>query len=99
MLVALTIAALTGPAVLAVQAISGEVTDAFAIAGSSTVLFLLVVTRLAGLVRHIRRPVAAAARLARTDTLTDCRTGATGRPTSARHGAGAPAAANRCRSP
>ena len=70
MLVALTIAALTGPAVLAVQAISGEVTDAFAIAGSSTVLFLLVVTRLAGLVRHIDAQSRQLRELARTDTLT-----------------------------
>jgi diguanylate cyclase (GGDEF)-like protein len=70
MLVALTVAALTGPAVLAVQAISGEVTDAFAIAGSSTVLFLLVVTRLAGLIRHIDAQSRQLRELARTDTLT-----------------------------
>jgi diguanylate cyclase (GGDEF)-like protein len=70
MLVALTIAALTGPAVLAVQALNGEVTDAFAIAGSSTVLFLLVVTRLAGLIRHIDAQSRQLRELARTDTLT-----------------------------
>jgi len=70
MLVALTVAALTGPAVLAVQAVSGTVTDAFAIAGSSTVLFLLVVTRLAGLIRHIDAQSRQLRELARTDTLT-----------------------------
>jgi diguanylate cyclase (GGDEF)-like protein len=70
LLVALTGAALVGPAVLTVQATAGQVTDAFAIAASSTLLFLLVVTRLAGLVRHIEAQSRQLRELARTDALT-----------------------------
>ncbi|WP_239151489.1 GGDEF domain-containing protein [Virgisporangium aurantiacum] len=70
LLVALTVAALVGPVVLTTQALSGKVTDAFAIAASSTVLFLLVVTRLAGLVRHIEAQSRQLRELARTDALT-----------------------------
>jgi diguanylate cyclase (GGDEF)-like protein len=70
LLVALTAAALVGPAVLTTQAVAGRVTDAFAIAASSAVLFLLVVTRLAGLVRHIETQSRQLRELARTDALT-----------------------------
>jgi diguanylate cyclase (GGDEF)-like protein len=70
LLVALTVAALVGPAVLTIQALTGAVTDAFAIAASSAVLFLLVVTRLAGLVRHIEAQSRQLRELARTDALT-----------------------------
>jgi len=70
LLVALTVAALIGPAVLTIQAASGHVTDAFAIAVSSTVLFLLVVTRLAGLLRHVDAQARQLRELARTDALT-----------------------------
>jgi diguanylate cyclase (GGDEF)-like protein len=70
LLVTLTLAALVGPAVLTIQALAGKVTDAFAIAASSAVLFLLVVTRLAGLVRHIDAQARQLRDLARTDALT-----------------------------
>src|SRR5215218_2527019 len=70
LLVLPTVAELAGPAVLTVQALTGAVTDGFAIAASSAVLFLLVVTRLAGLVRHIEAQSRQLRELARTDALT-----------------------------
>jgi len=70
LLAALTFAALIAPAVLFTQAFRGAIVDGVAIAVSSTVLFLLVVTRLAGLLRHVDTQARQLSELARIDALT-----------------------------
>ena len=52
-LTALTVAALTAPAVLAVQAMTGRVTDGASVAVGSALLFLLVIARKAALLRDL----------------------------------------------
>jgi len=70
LLMALTLAALIAPAIQIGQALAGQVVDGVAIAVSSTVLFLLVVSRLAGLLRHIDAQSRQLRELARVDALT-----------------------------
>jgi HPt (histidine-containing phosphotransfer) domain-containing protein/two-component sensor histidine kinase len=54
LLAGLTVASLIAPAVLFTQAVRGTIRDGIAIALSSTVLFLLVVTRMAQLLRRLQ---------------------------------------------
>jgi HPt (histidine-containing phosphotransfer) domain-containing protein/two-component sensor histidine kinase len=54
LLAGLTVASLIAPAVLFTQALRGTIKDGIAIAMSSTVLFLLVVTRMAQLLRRLQ---------------------------------------------
>ncbi|WP_433790303.1 GGDEF domain-containing protein [Actinoplanes sp. CA-252034] len=63
-------ASLIAPAVLAAQTASGEVTDGWSIAICSAVLFLLVVARMALLLRHVERQARQVRELARSDELT-----------------------------
>lgn len=70
MLAALTVAALTAPAVLAVQASTGVVTDAASIAVGSALLFLLVISRMSGLLAQVERQAAQLRDLALVDELT-----------------------------
>lgn len=70
MLAALTIAALTAPAVLAAQALGGRVIDGAAVALGSAVLFLLVITRMAGLLGQVEKQAALLRDLALVDELT-----------------------------
>jgi diguanylate cyclase (GGDEF)-like protein len=70
MLTALTVAALTAPAVLAVQAMTGRVTDGASVAIGSAVLFLLVIARMAGLLAQVERQAALLHDLALVDELT-----------------------------
>jgi diguanylate cyclase (GGDEF)-like protein len=66
----LTATSLVAPALLAVQVAAGRVTDGYAIALGSTVLFLLVVARMAGLIREVERQARQVRELARRDELT-----------------------------
>ncbi|WP_433307064.1 putative bifunctional diguanylate cyclase/phosphodiesterase [Actinoplanes sp. CA-030573] len=61
---------LLGPALLLMPRIGGDPSDRRAVAIGSIVLFLLVVTRLAGYMRQVRRQQAQLHRLAMTDDLT-----------------------------
>jgi diguanylate cyclase (GGDEF)-like protein len=70
MLGLLSAASLIAPGILAVQVVHGEVTDGLAIAIGSTALFLLVVTRMAQLVRHVEAQAAQLRDLATIDELT-----------------------------
>ena len=70
MLAALSLAALTAPAVLAVEATRGEVTDGLAVAVGSAALFLLVVARMAGLIGQVERQAGLLRELALVDELT-----------------------------
>jgi diguanylate cyclase len=70
MLMALTVAALTAPAVLGVQAMAGRVTDGASVAVGSALLFLLVVARMAGLLAQVERQAALLRDLALVDELT-----------------------------
>jgi diguanylate cyclase (GGDEF)-like protein len=70
MLAALTLAALTAPAVLAVQAARGNVTEGAAVAVGSAVSFLLVIARMAGLLGQVERQAALLRELALVDELT-----------------------------
>ncbi|MEU8660792.1 GGDEF domain-containing protein, partial [Actinoplanes philippinensis] len=63
-------ASLIAPAVLAAQTASGEVADGWSIAACSAVLFLLVVSRMALLIRHVERQARQVRELARSDELT-----------------------------
>ncbi|GIE74494.1 hypothetical protein Aph02nite_04440 [Actinoplanes philippinensis] len=63
-------ASLIAPAVLAAQTASGEVADGWSIAACSAVLFLLVVARMALLIRHVERQARQVRELARSDELT-----------------------------
>ncbi len=62
-LVALAAASLMAPAVLVVQWLTGPEVEPLVIAGSAAVLFLLVVTRMAGLVRAVEQAQAERGRL------------------------------------
>lgn len=66
----LTGASLIAPALLAVQLRQGEVTDGPAIVIGCTALFLLVVTRMAQLLRELERHAGQVGELARRDELT-----------------------------
>jgi diguanylate cyclase (GGDEF)-like protein len=70
LLVLLAAASLVAPALLAVQVAQGRVRDGWAIAVCCAVLFLLVVTRMAQLVRELERHAAQVRELARRDDLT-----------------------------
>jgi diguanylate cyclase len=70
MLVTLSAASLIAPGILALQVVEGEVTDGLAIAVGSTALFLLVVTRMAQLVRYVEAQAAQLRDLATIDELT-----------------------------
>jgi diguanylate cyclase (GGDEF)-like protein len=70
MLATLSAASLIAPGILALQVVEGEVTDGLAIAIGSTALFLLVVTRMAQLVRHVEAQAAQLRDLATIDELT-----------------------------
>jgi diguanylate cyclase len=70
MLGLLTAASLIAPAILALQVFEGEVTDGLAIAIGSTALFLLVVTRMAHLLRHVESQALRLRELATIDELT-----------------------------
>ncbi|UQU61485.1 GGDEF domain-containing protein [Couchioplanes caeruleus] len=69
-LLALTGASLIAPAILAAQLASGQVKDGPAIVVGSTALFLLVVTRMAQLVRQVEQQSRQVRELSRTDELT-----------------------------
>lgn len=63
-------AALTAPAILAIQSVSRGTIEGLVIAVTSGVLFLLVMVRIRGLVVHIQAQSATLVALARTDGLT-----------------------------
>jgi diguanylate cyclase len=66
----LTSASLIAPGVLLIQTANGHVTDGLAIAIGSTALFLLVVTRMAQLLRQVEAQAAQLRELAGVDELT-----------------------------
>jgi len=70
LLASLTLASLTAPAVLAIQVAQGRVTDGIAIVLGSVSLFLLVVTRMAQLLRQLERQTQKVRELSQTDELT-----------------------------
>jgi diguanylate cyclase (GGDEF)-like protein len=70
LLALLTVASLIAPAVLAAELIRGEVNDGPAIVVGSTTLFLLVVTRMAQLLRQVERQARRVRELSRQDELT-----------------------------
>jgi diguanylate cyclase (GGDEF)-like protein len=70
MLVLLAAVSLIAPAILAIQLHSGEVTDGPAIVIGCTALFLLVVTRMAQLLRQLERQAVQLGDLSRQDELT-----------------------------
>ena len=69
-LTVLALASLIAPAMLMLQAAEGEVTDGLAIAIGSMALFLLVVARMAQLVRHVESQARQLRDLATIDDLT-----------------------------
>ncbi|WP_130494061.1 GGDEF domain-containing protein [Motilibacter rhizosphaerae] len=69
-LLALTAASLLSPVTLAVELALGRSLDGWAVAASSAVLFLLVVARMAGLLRRLQDQAVRLERLSRTDALT-----------------------------
>ncbi len=70
LLMLLTLASLTAPAVLTIQALGGDITDGLAIAIGSVALFLLVVTRMAQLLRQVEQQAAKLLELSQVDELT-----------------------------
>lgn len=70
LLALLTSASLIAPGLLAVEVHRGEVLNGWSIAISSAGLFLLVVARMAGLVREVERQARQVRELARSDELT-----------------------------
>ncbi|GAA0461443.1 hypothetical protein Ade02nite_15970 [Paractinoplanes deccanensis] len=70
LLTALTVASLIGPALLIMQVVRGEVTDALAIALGCAALFLLVVTRMSQLITQLDVQTERVRELAVTDELT-----------------------------
>jgi diguanylate cyclase len=70
LLTALTAASLIAPGVLAIQVAQGRVTNGFAIAIGCATLFLLVVTRMAQLLREVDAQAHQLRRLAQVDELT-----------------------------
>ncbi|MCI2239996.1 GGDEF domain-containing protein [Paenibacillus sp. TRM 82003] len=69
-LAALTLASLLSPCTLLVQLALGVRLEAWAVALTSVVLFLLVVARMSGLLRHLEQQASRLADMARTDALT-----------------------------
>jgi diguanylate cyclase (GGDEF)-like protein len=69
-LIALTATSLIAPAILATQLYQGKITDGLAIVVGCTALFLLVVTRMAQLVRQVELQTRQVRELSRTDELT-----------------------------
>lgn len=69
-LVALTAASLLSPGTLLLQLVLGLHLETWAVALSSVVLFLLVVLRMSGLMRHLQEQAGRLAALARSDALT-----------------------------
>jgi diguanylate cyclase len=70
MLGLLTVASLIAPTILLIETASGRVTDGVAIGVSSTALFLLVVTRMAQLLRLVEAQASSLRKLALVDELT-----------------------------
>ncbi|BFU44674.1 GGDEF domain-containing protein [Krasilnikovia sp. MM14-A1004] len=70
MLATLTVTSLVAPALLALQVSTGRVTDGPAIVVGCTALFLLVVTRMAQLLREVERQAECVRALSRQDELT-----------------------------
>jgi diguanylate cyclase (GGDEF)-like protein len=70
MLVLLTAASLIAPGILAVEVARGRITDGVAIVLGCTALFLLVIGRMAQMLRHIERQAAQLHELALNDELT-----------------------------
>ncbi|GAA4586495.1 hypothetical protein GCM10023107_02850 [Actinoplanes octamycinicus] len=70
LLALLTGASLIAPGLLALQVHEGQVVNGWSIAIGSTVLFLLVVARMAGLLREVERQARQVRDLARSDELT-----------------------------
>jgi diguanylate cyclase (GGDEF)-like protein len=70
MLATLAAASLIAPGILALEVARGHVTDGVAIVVGSVVLFLLVVTRMAQLLRHVEAQAIQLRELARVDELT-----------------------------
>jgi diguanylate cyclase (GGDEF)-like protein len=70
LLILLTVASLIAPAILAAELVGGEVNDGPAIVVGSTTLFLLVVTRMAQLLRQVERQARRVRELSRQDELT-----------------------------
>jgi diguanylate cyclase (GGDEF)-like protein len=70
MLVLLAAVSLIAPAILAIQLHAGEVTDGPAVVIGCTALFLLVVTRMAQLLRQLERQAVQLGELSRQDELT-----------------------------
>jgi diguanylate cyclase (GGDEF)-like protein len=66
----LTVASLIAPGILAVQLRAGEVTNGVAIVAGCVALFLLVVTRMAQLLREVERQARQLGELSRRDDLT-----------------------------
>ena len=66
----LTVASLIAPGILAVEVARGKVTDGVAIVVGSVALFMLVVTRMAQLLRHVESQAARLKALATVDHLT-----------------------------
>ncbi|GAA0310529.1 diguanylate cyclase domain-containing protein [Kineococcus aurantiacus] len=69
-LVALTLAGLVAPGTLLVQLALGSRLEAWAVALSSVVLFVLVILRMSGLLRRLDQQTSRLAEIARTDALT-----------------------------
>jgi diguanylate cyclase (GGDEF)-like protein len=69
-LIGLTVASLVAPLTLALQLITGSPLDAWPVVVSSVILFLLVVTRMAGLLRRVQEQADQLAYLAQIDALT-----------------------------
>ncbi len=70
LLAMLTLASLIAPCVLLLEAFNGQVTDGVAIGVCATALFLLVVTRMAQLLRQVEAQAINLRQLARVDDLT-----------------------------
>ena len=70
LLAALTLASLIAPGLLAMEVAQGKVVDGFAIVLGSVALFLLVVTRMAQLLREVDAQARQLRKLARVDELT-----------------------------
>jgi diguanylate cyclase (GGDEF)-like protein len=70
LLASLTVTSLIAPLVLVIQALRGQVTDGVAISVGAAALFLLVVTRMAGLLRQIESQARQLGDLALVDALT-----------------------------
>jgi diguanylate cyclase (GGDEF)-like protein len=90
LLVLLTVASLIAPVLLVVQVVGRQVTDGLAIAVGCIVLFLLVVTRMAQLLRQLEAQTRRIRELTRIDELT-------GLPNRRAWGAELPAAVERAR--